>query len=65
MEEGDRPKRMIRSQSYSMKPLSIEEALLQLDTNKEGVFLFRTLETESWAVLYRRKDGNYGLIEPK
>lgn len=65
MEEGDRPKRMIRSQSYSMKPLSIEEALLQLDTNKEDVFLFRTLETESWAVLYRRKDGNYGLIEPK
>ena len=65
MEEGDRPKRMIRSQSYSMKPLSIEEAFVQLDTSKEDVFLFRTLETESWAVLYRRKDGNYGLIEPK
>jgi putative sigma-54 modulation protein len=65
MEEGDRPKRMIRSQNYSMKPLSIEEAFVQLDTGKEDVFLFRTLETESWAVLYRRKDGNYGLIEPK
>jgi len=65
MEEGDRPKRMIRSQNYSMKPLSIEEAFMQLDTGKEDVFLFRTLETESWAVLYRRKDGNYGLIEPK
>jgi len=38
---------------------------MQLDTGKEDVFLFRTLETESWAVLYRRKDGNYGLIEPK
>jgi putative sigma-54 modulation protein len=65
MEEGDKPKRMIRNQSYTMKPLSIEEALVQLETSKEDVFLFRTLETESWAVLYRRKDGNYGLIEPK
>jgi putative sigma-54 modulation protein len=65
MEEGERPKRMIRSQSYTMKPLSIEEALVQMNTSKEDVFLFRTLETESWAVLYRRKDGNYGLIEPK
>lgn len=65
MEEGDRPKRMIRSHSYTMKPLSIEEALVQLDTGKEDVFLFRILETESWAALYRRKDGNYGLIEPK
>jgi putative sigma-54 modulation protein len=65
MEEGVRPKRMIRSQNYTMKPLSLEEALVQLDTSKEDVFLFRTLGTESWAVLYRRKDGNYGLIEPK
>jgi len=64
-EEAGRPKRLIRSQSYTMKPLSIEEAIVQLDTSKEDVFLFRTLETESWAVVYRRKDGNYGLIEPK
>lgn len=65
VEEEERPKRMIRSQSYTMKPLSFEEALVQLNTSKEDVFLFRTLDTESWAVLYRRKDGNYGLIEPK
>ncbi len=65
LEEGDRPRRMIRSQNYTMKPLSLEEALVQLDASKEDVFLFRTLETENWAVLYRRKDGNYGLIETK
>ena len=64
-EKGDRPKKVIRSQSYTMKPMSVEEALVQLDTSKEEVFLFRTVATESWAVLYRRKDGNYGLIEPK
>jgi putative sigma-54 modulation protein len=64
-EERERPKRVIRSQSYTMKPLSIEEARVQLDTSKEDIFVFRTLGTENWAVLYRRKDGNYGLIEPK
>lgn len=64
-ERTEKPKRVIRSQSYTMKPMSIEEARVQLDTSKEDALLFRTLGTESWAVLYRRKDGNYGLIEPK
>jgi putative sigma-54 modulation protein len=63
--EEDRPKRVIRSQSYTMKPMSTEEALVQLEASREEVFLFRKVKTENWAVLYRRKDGNYGLIEPK
>ena len=64
-ESGERPKRVIRSQNYSMKPMSFEEAIVQLETRKEEVFLFRTLDAENWAVLYRRKDGNYGLVEPR
>jgi putative sigma-54 modulation protein len=65
IEEGERPKRVIRSQSYTMKPMSVEEALVQMETSREEVFLFRSMETENWVVIYRRKDGNYGLIEPK
>lgn len=65
VEEGDRPKKVIRSRNYMMKPMSLDEARMQLETYKEGVFLFRMMGTESWAVLFRRKDGNYGLIEPK
>ena len=64
-ESGERPKRVIRSQNYSMKPMSFEEPIVQLETRKEEVFLFRTLDAENWAVLYRRKDGNYGLVEPR
>jgi putative sigma-54 modulation protein len=64
-ETGEKPKRVVRSQSYSMKPMSLEEAIVQLETRKEEVFLFRTLDAESWAVLYRRKDGNYGLVESR
>lgn len=65
VEEGKRQKRIIRSQSFTMKPMSVEEAIVQMETSNEDVFLFRVMETESWAAIYRRKDGNYGLIEPK
>lgn len=64
-ETGERPRRVIRSQSYSMKPMSFEEAIVLMETRKEEVFLFRTLDTENWAVIYRRRDGNYGLVEPR
>jgi len=65
IEEGERPKKVIRSRNYTMKPLSIDEARMQLDASKENVFLFRMMGTEEWAVLFKRKDGNFGLIEPK
>lgn len=58
-------KRVIRSEDYSLKPLSLEEALLQFDLDrKKEVFVWRRRDSEKWAVLYRRKDGHYGLIEP-
>ncbi|MCK4263410.1 MAG: sigma 54 modulation/S30EA ribosomal C-terminal domain-containing protein, partial [Candidatus Aminicenantes bacterium] len=54
-----------RSQDYSLKPMSIKEAIIQLETSKRQVFVFRKFDSEKWAVLYRRKDGNYGLVEPE
>jgi putative sigma-54 modulation protein len=65
MEKEERPKRIIRNQSFTMKPMTVEEAIVQMETSKEDVFLFRILESENWAAIYRRKDGNYGFIEPK
>ena len=56
--------RVIRSADYSLKPMLLEEALLQFDLEKRDVFLFRKSGSEKWAVIYRRKDGNLGLIEP-
>jgi putative sigma-54 modulation protein len=58
-------KRIIRSEDYSLKPMAVEEALLQFDLEKRDVFLFRKSGSEKWAVVYRRKDGHYGLIEPE
>ncbi len=63
--EIEAEKRIIRSSKYAMKPLSVEEAAILFDSGGDEVLVFRKSDTEKWAVLYRRKDGNLGLIEPK
>jgi len=61
--EVERP-RVVRSNDYSLKPMLLEEAFLQFDVEKKEVFLFRKSGSEKWAVIFRRKDGHYGLIDP-
>jgi len=58
-------KKVIRSRSSLLKPLSVEEAIIQLESNRNEVFMFRMFDSEKWAVVYRRTDGHYGLIEPE
>jgi putative sigma-54 modulation protein len=58
-------KRIIRANHYSLKPMALEEAMVQLDIKNKEVFLFRREGSKDWAVLYRRKDGHYGLVEPE
>jgi putative sigma-54 modulation protein len=64
-EGAESEKRVVRSQNYSAKPLSLEEAMAQFEFKNREVFVFRREGTENWTVLYRRKDGNFGLIEPE
>jgi putative sigma-54 modulation protein len=64
-ETEDQPVRVIPSRDFSLKPMSVEEALLQMESRKKEVFVFRKFDSEKWAVLHRRKDGHYGLIEPE
>jgi len=56
--------RVIRANFFSLKPMSLEEAIIQLDAKNKEVFLFRREGAQAWAAVYRRKDGQYGLIEP-
>ena len=65
VETEESRRKVIRSRDYSLKPMSIEEAFLQFDLENKEVFLFRKLGSEKWAAIYRRKDGNYGLVEPE
>lgn len=56
--------RVVRTKKFIMKPMSLEEAVLQMELLGHDFFMFTNAETESINVLYRRKDGDLGLIEP-
>lgn len=64
VEAPEPEKRVIRANFFSLKPMTLDEALVQLDAKAKEVFLFRRAGSEEWAAVYRRKDGQYGLIEP-
>jgi putative sigma-54 modulation protein len=54
---------IIKSKKISMKPMDIEEAMLQLDLVGHDFFLFENANTNETSVVYKRRDGGYGLLE--
>ncbi len=62
-EEAAEP-RVVRMKRFVMKPMPVEEAILQMDLLGHDFYMFTSAETDEINVIYRRKDGNYGLIEP-
>ena len=63
--KADRAPRVIRSRRFAAKPMTLEEAAIEVVNREEGFLVFRDASTERVSVLYRRKDGNLGLIEPE
>jgi len=61
----ERSPRVIRSRRFVAKPMTLEEAALEVGASPEGVLVFRDADTERVHVLFRRQDGNLGLIEPE
>jgi putative sigma-54 modulation protein len=57
--------RVIRSRRPAGKPMTVDEAAAEMLVREEGFLVFREARTERVQVLYRRKDGNLGLIEPE
>ncbi len=55
---------IITRQDYEMKPMPPEEAAMQLDMDPRDFLVFTNSETGLFSVIYKRRDGNYGLIEP-
>lgn len=55
---------IVKTKTFILKPISPEEAVLQMELLGHDFFVFINSETERTAVVYRRKDKNYGLIEP-
>ena len=55
---------IVKTKQFAVKPMSAEEAALQLELVGHDFFVFRSDESNEINVIYRRKDGGYGLIEP-
>jgi putative sigma-54 modulation protein len=56
--------RIIAARRYAVKPMTAEEAVMRLTGETEQFLVFRDADTNRVGVLYKRKDGNFGLIEP-
>jgi len=56
--------RVVKVKQFALKPMSVDEATLQLELVGHDFFVFQNAETSRTNVLYRRRDGHYGLIEP-
>ena len=64
LEATPRPPRIIPARRYAVKPMTAEEAALRLSDEADQFLVFRDADTSRLGVVYKRKDGNYGLIEP-
>jgi putative sigma-54 modulation protein len=56
---------VMHSKRLPVKPMSVEEAVMQMDLMSNEFLVFRNAASDALAVVYRRKDGHYGLIEPE
>lgn len=63
VEEDDDEPKIVRTKAFPMKPMSPEEAVLQMELLRHGFYVFSNADTDEVNVVYKRKDGNYGLIE--
>ena len=52
-----------RHKKFDMKPMSPEEAVLQMELIEHGFYMFRNIDSDEISIVYKREDGGYGLIE--
>ncbi len=55
---------VVRTKHFSIKPMDVQEAIMQMNMISHDFYVFRDAKTEEVSVVYRRADGNYGLIQP-
>jgi putative sigma-54 modulation protein len=58
-------RRIVKATRYAVKPMSVEDAAMRVDDGSETFLVFRNSDNDAVSIVYRRKDGNVGLIEPE
>lgn len=56
--------RVVRATHLEVKPLSVDDAVMQMNLMNNDFYVFHNVESDALCIVYRRKDGQYGLIEP-
>ncbi len=56
---------VVKTKTFAVKPLGVEEAILQMNLIGHAFFMFRNANTNEINVVYKRKNGTYGLLEPE
>jgi putative sigma-54 modulation protein len=64
-EETEAPKKVVKTKRLLVKPMPVDEAINQMELLGHDFFLFTDADTDRLNLLYRRADGDYGLIEPE
>ena len=64
-EEDEEDSKVVKTKSFDVKPMSSEEAILQMELLGHNFFVYQDWKTSKVNVVYKGKDGNYGLIEPE
>jgi len=64
-QEVEEEDRVVKTKRFDVKPMSVDEAIMQMELLDHDFFVFRDDTTGEVSVVYRRKDGNYGLIQPE
>jgi len=57
--------RLVKTKRFAVKPAEVDEAIMQMDLLGHNFYVFRNARTDEVNVVYRRRDGHYGLIEPE
>lgn len=57
--------KLVKTKHYDKKPLSVDEAVMQMELLGHNFFVFMNDETDEINVVYKRKDGDFGLLQPE
>lgn len=63
-DENDSESEVVKVKKFNIKPMTTDEAVLQMELVQHNFFVFKDADTDNVNVVYKRKDGNYGLLEP-
>lgn len=64
IEDEEKVGKIVKTKKFNIKPMTIEEATLQMELIAHDFFVFKDADTNNVNVIYKRKDGNYGILEP-